>query len=601
MMLIVGHPVVLKSFPQGVPWFYADEDPVEYGRIVAWLGIENRFVTALAFQTAAVKLRKPFLCWLDDVLKGQDKHDWIIASYFKDVFSTPFFLHLVCLTLIYQTLRNNHEKLVVITRDPALMEQLRHVACIQDANFQCIGKWELAKERFVYASRGFCRVLWHPWLTVQRIILARIALGNQYINRLHGTEVLVDTFIFENDIDCNGCFNDRFMPGLVKWFQSNGKQAVSFPFTANIPINKLYKFFLRMNESNTLFAPGELFLRFSDLAAGVLRGLAAYVKPPAFSAHAFEGMDVSCLSKYWWKISALNTLVSQFWSRTPYRMAEAGVKPSLVVDWFENQPLDKALYIGFKKASLDINVIGARLFLPYANMVNLFTTRGEQMAGVAPCMNWVCGHEMVNQFSAFDDIGRYSVAPALRYFYLYDNFPSVDEGHSLVIFLTSSQQESINILECVLQNPIVLSGNFSEIIIKPHQALPVGFETFVNDKWPEICKLPIVWANQSSCFLLHKAKLVVTSGSGVALESVCLGVPVVIIGRSAGLNMNPLEGVDSRCWRLLYDSASFCSALEEWLPLLPCFNERKFIGESVRNSYFQRTAFETMSVFNEYL
>lgn len=600
MMLRVGHPVVLGAFPQGVPWFYADEDPVEYGRIVARLGIENQFVTTLAFQAAAVRLRQPFLCWLDTVLKGQATHDWIIASYFKDVFSTPVFLHLVCLTLISQALRHNQENLVVITRDPALMEQLRHAACVQDASFQCIGKWAFTNERFAYALRGFGRVVWHPWLTALRIFLARVALGNQYINRLHGTEVLVDTFIFEHDIDVSGGFNDRFLPGLVEWFQANGKHVVSFPCTANISINKLYRFFLRMKKSNILFAPGELFLRLSDLVVGVGRGLAAYSRPPSFAACHFDGMDVSCLSKYWWKISALNTLVSQIWSRTPIRMVEAGVKPSLVVDWFENQPLDKALFIGFKEASSDINVVGARLFFPYANMVNLFTTRGEQMAGVAPFMNWICGHEIAKQFSAYDDIGRYSVAPALRYSYLYDNFPPEDEGQSLVLFLTSSLQESMNILECVLRNPIVLSGSFMEIIIKPHQALPGGFEALVNDKWPEICQFPIIWANQSSYVLLRQAKLVVTSGSSVALESVCYGVPVVIVGRSAGLDMNPLEGVDSRCWQLLYDSVSFCSALEKWLPFLPDFSERKKIGESVRNSYFQRTASEAMLAFNEY-
>lgn len=601
MMLIVGHPAVLKAFPHGVPWLYADEDPVEYGRIVARLGEENRFVSAMAFQAAAIRLRQPFLCWLDMVLKSKAEYNWIIASYFKDTFSTPVFLHLVCLTLISQALRHDQEKIVVITRDPALVEQLRCVALIQRASFQSMGKRALAQERIACELRGFGRIVLHPWRIARRMFLARCALGKKYLKRLSGAEVLVDTFIFENDIDGNGEFRDRFLPGLVGWFQSNGKHVVSLPYTANIPINKLYKFFLRMKESNTLFAPGELFLRLSDLVAGVQRGLAAYASPPSFSACHFEEMDVSCLSKYWWKVSALNTLISQIWYKTPIRMVAAGIKPSLVVDWFENQPLDKAIFIGFKQASPDINVVGARLFFPYANTLSLFTTGGEQIAGVAPSINWICGHEMAKHFSIYDDIGSYCVVPALRYSYLYDDFPPVDEGKSLVLFLTSSPQESMNILECALSKPIVLAEKFKEIIIKSHQALLGDFEALVKDKWPESRQCPIIWKNQSSPVLLRQAKLMVTSGSSVALESVCHGVPVVIVGRSAGLDMNPLEDVDSRLWRLLYDPASFCSSLEEWLPFLPNFNERKKIGESVRNSYFQRTAPETMLAFNEYL
>lgn len=601
MMLIVGHPAVLAALPQGVPWFYADEDPAEYGRIVARLGEENRFVTVMAFQATATRLRQPFLCWLDTVLEGREARDWIIASYFKDVFSTPVFLHLVGLTLITQALRLDQEKLMVITRDPALMEQLRRAAYVQHASFQCMGKWELTKERFVCALWGFGRIVRHPWITARRMFLARFALGKKYLNRLRGAEIFVDTFIFENDIDDKGCFHDRLLPGLVAWFQHNGKHVVSLPYTANVPISRLYKFFQRMKTSNTLFAPGELFLQLSDLVVGVERGLVAYAAPPSFVSYPFEKMDVSYLSEYWWKVSALNTLISQIWSRTPMRMVKAGIKPSLVIDWFENQPLDKALFVGFKQACPDINVIGARLYLPYANMLNLFTTMGEQMAAVVPPINWICGHKVAKCFSAYDDVGIYSVVPALRYAYLYNDISPADERQSLVLFLTSSPQESMNILECVLSKPIVLTEKFKEIIIKPHQALLDDFEILVNGKWPEIRQFPIVWENKSSCELLRRAKLVVTSGSSVALESICFGVPVVIVGRLAGLDMNPLEDVDSRFWRLLYDSVGFCSALEEWLPYLPSFNERKIIGKSVRDSYFQHKDSETMLKFNEFL
>lgn len=51
---------------------------------------------------------------------------------------------------------------------------------------------------------------------------------------------------------------------------------------------------------------------------------------------------------------------------------------------------------------------------------------------------------------------------------------------------------------------------------------------------------------------LPAAKAVVTSGSSTALEAVCQGILVVLIGRQAGLNFNPLEGVDSRMWAIVY-------------------------------------------------
>jgi glycosyltransferase involved in cell wall biosynthesis len=99
--------------------------------------------------------------------------------------------------------------------------------------------------------------------------------------------------------------------------------------------------------------------------------------------------------------------------------------------------------------------------------------------------------------------------------------------------------------------------------------------------------------------LMRDARMVVSAGSSAALEAICFGVPVISIGRQAGLDMNPLLEVDCRLWTVAYDPDEFAQAIAGWSPVHPLpLAERIAIGEAIRAEYFEPVSEAGMAAFD---
>jgi hypothetical protein len=142
-----------------------------------------------------------------------------------------------------------------------------------------------------------------------------------------------------------------------------------------------------------------------------------------------------------------------------------------------------------------------------------------------------------------------------------------------------------------------LRGLFSEIRVKPHPDVGIGkMLSIAGSKWEEANRL--VWDNQPLAQLLRRSTLVVSAGTSSAVEAICFGLPVIVIGRSAGLNMNPLETFDRRLWRVVYDDQGLLEAVAEWTPHPVPFAKRTELGRAIRDFHFQRVSPATMMSFS---
>jgi hypothetical protein len=97
--------------------------------------------------------------------------------------------------------------------------------------------------------------------------------------------------------------------------------------------------------------------------------------------------------------------------------------------------------------------------------------------------------------------------------------------------------------------------------------------------------------------LLHSAGLVITAGSSVALEAIISGIPVVIVGRKAGLELNSLDGVDNLFWRIVYSSDDFKGVLASGFRDLPSRELRYSYGQEILAGYFEPITEAGMRVF----
>ncbi len=592
MTLSVAHPQRLSRLAEGDRWIYADDDITDYARVAHEYGEAQRLLDAAAFQTAISRTTGEFLEWVDTALAGQPSHYWIAASYFKDVVCTPVLLHLACLRAAFNDSAAGRS-VVVVTRSAALAAQVvwldgrrRSPAATwwPDALRQCAAAW--------------AHWLVRPWQIWLRSVLAAVQLGPGYRRKLERVQILVDTFFFAEDLAPDGRYRDRFSPGLLDWYEAQGLHAAAMPYTGHVPLRVMFAAYRRMRRSTTLFALGECFLGIADCLRGAWRALGTLLRPPDFRATPFRGMLVWPLVSRWWHVSALQTVTYQIWKQGPRNMSRCGLRPDTVLDWYENQPLDKAVCLGFQHDCRHTRVIAGRQFLPAAGVVNFFSTEGEISAGAAPRLNWVCGKRIAELFARHDRLGRYEVVPALRYAHLFENMKPSREGRQLVVFLTSSLQESAGILECVFAAADGVWSGFESVVVKMHQSVESDLRERAERRWPAMRDPRVTWGQRAASALLDESALVVTGGSSVALEAVCRGVPVIVSGRSAGISFNMLEGVDQRLWRLAYGPQEFGRLMREWLPQVPDQAMRCEIGRQIRDQHFEMVNPTTMQAFD---
>lgn len=591
MTLSVVHPDRPGTLAGDSYWLYADDDLAGYARIARVFGEQRRLLEPAAFQAGILETSGAFLQWVDRALDDCPPGYWIAASFFKDMVCTPMFLHLACLRMAVHA-GSQGRNVVVVTRSAALAGQIRQNSGSRGA----LSGWGSGDTLLAWA-RTWGHFFYRPCFVYASAVLAKWVIGSRYRARLNGVQLLVDTFVFPEDIRADGRYSDRFFPGLVEWYRARGIEAASMPFTGHIPLRKLRAVYRRMRASSIPFAPGELFLGIADCVAGARSALRAFMRPPGFAATPFLGIPIAALATHWWRRSAFQTVAYQILRRVPRRMAEHGLKPGYALDWYEQQPLDTAITLGFREAGAGTTVIAGRQYFPTAGVVNLFSTPGAVRAGAAPELNWACGRRIAELFAAHDGLGRYEVTPALRYAHLFEATGSTEDATKLLVFLTSSPAESMSMLECIFSTTPAARAGFETIIIKTHQALRGNLRAEAERRWPAMREPRVVWDQRTTWELLDEAKLVLTAGSSVAVEAVCRGVPVVVVGSPAGIVLNPLENIDARLWRVAYGPQDFEHIMQHWLPSVPDGETRREIGRNIRDQYLEATTAETMRAF----
>lgn len=592
MTLSVAHPERLRRLAENECWLFADDNLADYQQIEQAYGETRRLLTAAELQTAICRTNGEFLRWVDDVLAELPPDYWIAASYFKDVVCTPVLLHMACLRVATDAISAGHN-VILITRSAALAKQvvvLNGTLCSNTAIW-----WQ---DTFKQRVMAWAHWMVRPWQIFLRTLLAKLQFGPNDLSNLQNLQVLVDTFFFPGDLAPDGGYKDRFSPGLIDWYETHGFRVASMPYTGHVPLREMFSAYKRMRRSKTRFVLGECFLGIMDCLRGAWRSAQLYRCPPTFSTTPFYGVRCEQIALYWWQISALQTVSYQIWLRAPRNMLRQGLIPDLVVDWYENQPLDKAVCLGFQKHCQHTRVIAGRQFLPAPGIVNFFSTAGEVRAGAAPSLNWVCGKRTAAMFAIYDPSGVSCIVPALRYSYLFDFSVPSREGNKLVVFLTSLPEESMGILECVFAADQSARSRFESVLVKIHQSVDARFRNRAENRWPSMRGRGVTWDQRPASALLDEAALVVTGASSVALEAVCRGVPVIVSGRPAGISFNVLEGIDQQLWRIAYDSREFQQLAREWLPHVPDLATRREAGRRIRDEHFEMVTSENMQAFD---
>lgn len=349
--------------------------------------------------------------------------------------------------------------------------------------------------------------------------------------------MLLRTWVDESCFGPDGVFRDRYYDGLEDWLAARGCSVAILPVLYNTGRSdrEAWRWFRSSRET---IVSAARYVRVADVlfALRVARRQARL----AFGRVELDGLDASRLFREERDRAAFDggSLEALLWHRLPTRLAKAGWRPDVFVDVFENFVDEKALILGFRAALPATRLVGFQHGALSPLLVSNFVTQGE--AEFAPLPDRVvCNGADFREILVREGLPpeRAVVGAALRYRHLWSRPPAAGaRGDDILVTLPLELQAGAELLVKVLQ--AFTECDVPRVLLKPHpmasaarlfrearvSALPRHFEV----------------VGGSMAESLPRAGVLLSLASSSLHEALAAGVPVVVVGRDAALDLNPL-------------------------------------------------------------
>ncbi|TAN45265.1 MAG: hypothetical protein EPN22_04535 [Nitrospirae bacterium] len=518
--------------------------------------------------------------------RNRDSIDWWVSNIAsRNVFVSQLFSDCCRLYMIERLVGDGISIGTVRVKSRALAETLRRYFSARglSARVECrVG----LSERLARAFRRLCGYPYQVFRFLASFVSARLTRKYQRLSP-DGQLTIIDTFVFEDSFR-NGAYIDRYYCGMLDFLSPLERKTIWYtPTFYSVRVKSFLDLFLKMRTASENFLLKEDLLRMSDYFYALTYPFRA--ARFGFADIMFSGFDITPLireelSAGIFSSSSMEALLKY---RFAQRLCESGVKLRLIVDWFENQPIDRGANAGFRVFFPETHIIGYQGFVVTTNYLGLYPTDMEKECGVIPHEVAVSGKGLVGRAREFCSSLEVSVAPAFRYAELSDKRKHRPEhsGFSILIALPMMWRDAADIL--MIADQVIGDSDFSDVtfLIKPHPTHAAGLvEDFLKSKERE----NVLFINGAFAECLEKARLLISNVSNVCMETLAMGIPVVIIGSCSGLTHNPIpENISSDIWRLCYCreelKEAICFFKNHGLP-----RERlEAIGDSILDDYYE--------------
>ncbi|MEA5089413.1 hypothetical protein [Solidesulfovibrio sp.] len=405
--------------------------------------------------------------------------------------------------------------------------------------------------------------------------------------------LLLDTFLAAGDPD-----HDHYYPGLLEHLDDDARRRTVFAATvAGVGFAGLPGVFSRLRRARRNLLPREDFLTLGDCFAAWRRALKTAQLPLAPAR--FEGMDVATLAREELsRLTAFDGILGAFLNeRFAFRLAAAGVRLATVVDWFENQAVDKGFNAGFRRYFPKARHLGYLGFLTSPLYLCQSPSPAEERAGVLPGELRGIGPGSAEIMSEFLPEKPFAPAPAFRYRKALEasDSPPPRKPFTVLVSLPLPMADSVGVLRAVVaildQLPVDVS-----VLVKRHPLVAeASLRHALGLPWPR--RLQCVDGTFDTC--IRRSHVQVSLTSSTSLEAVARGVPVIIVANARGLTWNPVPASCAPCLhRLVRSPQALLAAILELHGQGPeQARLRQEAGKVFRERYFTPVSRETVHAF----
>ena len=358
--------------------------------------------------------------------------------------------------------------------------------------------------------------------------------------------ILIDTYIHNDTLKFQK-YLERNYNHLLSNQTLVDEKSIFFVPTINCVFNKKTLNNIQKNSNENLiykhdFLSLDIYIKIFKLM------ISSYIKACDLT---FRGINVDCLIKdnirnKKFDLSLFEALISFHFFK---QLKKQNIDINGVIDWNENQPIDKGFVKGCKTFFSNIHIKGYQGFIvSYSYNMQLCPTALEIENNLIPDELVVTGFDLVNTVKRFSKNINVTVGPAFRFSKQYSKTNFIKLSDKILVILPFGIYHSLNLIKTLDEICETKNIAFKNFYLKPH---PTDNFKILKSKLANADKYNFVFDKFNN--IISEFSITIGNTSSALMESLLYSVPVIVIPNQKGITQNPIPfGVSSKLWNLCF-------------------------------------------------
>lgn len=348
-------------------------------------------------------------------------------------------------------------------------------------------------------------------------------------------KIIIDTFGLVDKINKENVFNENYFSGIYEVFKEFDTQYAILLRLYGVGKNpfKLINFFSIINQDSRDFIFEYEFLKLSDFALLFVlmvlypfKTLRLLQKEKTIENTIFNNALIEDI-----KYFSFDSLTRYIFGKNLAKIKSI----KKIYSWSEFQVIERSFNYGIRNINNSIKLVACQLCIASETEFNMQVDDLDYKILSSPHEVLVNGKYYVLDRQKVE----YNTGVSLRYKSIFD-FKGVKEEKNILLLGSYIGRET----ECMLRG----TQDFENIVFKNHPA--------VNIKKFGALPKNIITSNENIYKLFESVKVVITTGSGTAVEAVACGISVIIVASVDNLTANPLvEYGKGKIWDIAFESS----------------------------------------------
>ena len=552
---------------------------------------------AVLFNKIANKLRGPFteiVSEISDPMKGNIDW-WVEGPASRNTITSPFFHYYCAFNLVHELIKKDYNISKIIVDSFALEKILKQY-------FRINGKSIPIKYKGI-RFKSYIKQLIIPFIIISRELYSciyqyRFAQKTKHLQKLIPNKdlTLIDMYVLPGFIS-----KDRYYNGLWEYLSSDKKRLTFFvPTLVMIPKSEILEAYKKLRGSNRNFLIKEDYLKIRDILFAIghcFRIMRIRVKP----IHIL-GIDIAPLIRE--DINSMkgldNAVIALLNYRFVRRLKERSVRLRLVIDWFENQVVDRGWNAGFNLFYPDVKTIGYSGQIPSPNYLCSFPSECENINGLLPSEIAVVGKSLVAATKEFVSDLNVKTAPSFRFKHIWKQDTTRPNPRYCTVLVTLSQipEHTMGVLKTVNEAIDAISSNSLRFWIKPHPSVSEdSLRKWWDSKWPEA----FIIIQGDASYYLPRSDILISGMSSICVEAMAVGIPVIEIENTSGISYSTIpKEIPEDLWRSCKTSQQVFETIQYYKNRNEeKINEHQELSYQIKKNYFEPVTKESVYKFLE--